>query len=180
MRELVEAMVEKCNLHYEAGEYEEAIKCLDRILEYHPNAPAVWHARGKCLYEMRKYREAIQNFERALKLQEDPNFHFSKGLAHFQLFEYSEAIKEFEKAAKEEKFNADVRFMLSLCKLFSGDEAGAREEFKRSFEIDGERTLELLERYTKAYLRDERAEKLVRAFKKLYQKLSRESTQSSP
>jgi len=55
----------------EKKQYEEAIDCLDRVLETIPSHVNAWINKGYCLAEIKKYEEAIKCFDRALELEPD-------------------------------------------------------------------------------------------------------------
>ena len=57
-----------------AGKSKEALKALDRIVGTHPNDDSLWEARGVALSNMEKYREAVQAFTQALRLNRANRF----------------------------------------------------------------------------------------------------------
>jgi tetratricopeptide (TPR) repeat protein len=57
-----------------AGKSKEALKALDRIVEKHPNDDSLWEAKGIALSNMEKYREAVQAFTQALRLNKGNRF----------------------------------------------------------------------------------------------------------
>jgi tetratricopeptide (TPR) repeat protein len=50
---------------FDLHRYGEAIECLDRVLQAHPNA-MVWHHKGLCCHHLKRYQEAIDCFNKAI------------------------------------------------------------------------------------------------------------------
>jgi Flp pilus assembly protein TadD len=55
----------------EQGNYNEAVKAFDYVLQHDPKDAEAWNNRGACLIELERYTEAEQSFENALKIRPD-------------------------------------------------------------------------------------------------------------
>lgn len=83
------------------NQYDIALECSDRALEFDPNFLDAWNDRGLFFLYLKNYDQAISCFDKAIDL--DPDYAFAyrnKGLAFHELKKYSEAIKCYEKASQ--------------------------------------------------------------------------------
>src|ERR671919_3237897 len=65
--------------------YEEAIQCLDKVLEIDPNAQGTWKGKAFILLDpLQRYEEAIECYDRALEIKpDDIDVYYNKGFALF-------------------------------------------------------------------------------------------------
>ncbi|MDF1533086.1 MAG: tetratricopeptide repeat protein, partial [Methanosarcinaceae archaeon] len=65
----------------------------------YPEKASNWSLKGHALYDLEKYEEAIEAFDRAIELDPKDAFNWNfKGNALYDLEKYEEAIKAFDKA----------------------------------------------------------------------------------
>lgn len=55
-------------LYYAKGNYEEAIKCYDKVVELEPENIEAWYEKGNILEQLRHYKEAINCYDKVLML----------------------------------------------------------------------------------------------------------------
>jgi tetratricopeptide (TPR) repeat protein len=84
------------------------ISSSDKALQIQPNDDAGWNNRGKALFNLGRYEEALVSYKNALEIQ--PNNYYSwkwYGLSLKNLNRYEEAITSFDKALelKPDKFS---------------------------------------------------------------------------
>jgi tetratricopeptide (TPR) repeat protein len=60
------------------NQYEPALDCFNRSLEINPGSAEVWVARGVTLFNMKRFNEANESVDKALKI--DPDIPFAKTL----------------------------------------------------------------------------------------------------
>ena len=83
--------------HYDAQQYEEALKAYERVLQIDPSCLPAWIYKGWALYSLKQYEEALKPFERALQIdQEDFTVWHAKGTALYKLKRYNEAIAFYD------------------------------------------------------------------------------------
>jgi tetratricopeptide (TPR) repeat protein len=61
----------QARVQIDAGQYEEAIISCDRALEYNPNAHEVWVLRGYAFDSLKRYKQALASYEKALEIQKE-------------------------------------------------------------------------------------------------------------
>ncbi len=95
------------------------------------------YARGRELYEQRKYREAIEVFSGLLREDDKnklaDNAQYWIGECQYGLRNFSQAMVEFEKIlvfASSEKHD-DAQLKIALCYLQQGDRAQAKSELEQ-------------------------------------------------
>jgi tetratricopeptide (TPR) repeat protein len=97
------------NTHMQKKEYELAAQAYTKALQLSPSGPnshVYFSNRAAALLSMKKFREAILDSERSLKLK--PNYgkaHARLGLAHFLLGDYRQAMEAYSVALKYEPDN---------------------------------------------------------------------------
>jgi tetratricopeptide (TPR) repeat protein len=62
---------QQARVQIDAGQYEEAIISCDRALEYNPNAHEVWALRGSAFDSLKRYKQALASYEKALEIQKE-------------------------------------------------------------------------------------------------------------
>jgi protein O-GlcNAc transferase len=93
--------LEKAENLKKSKKFEESIKLLDRARDFKEEKRGVnyWFQRGIALTEVRKYEEAIDCFEKDLKLNK-PSFEtfYEKAIVLYTVKKYQEAVECFNKA----------------------------------------------------------------------------------
>jgi len=85
-----------------------------------------WNKKGIALYNLKRYEEALQCYDKAIQLEPNSTEYWSnKGLAFFKLSRYDEALPCFDKATQLEPNNAEYwsNKGLAFFKLSRYDEA---------------------------------------------------------
>ncbi|MEQ8192650.1 MAG: tetratricopeptide repeat protein, partial [Candidatus Eremiobacterota bacterium] len=88
--------------------YEEAIKCFNKVLELKPDYFYVWKSKGLTLDKQGNYEEAIKCYDGASKI--DPNYSLiwnnnEKGNIYYKHGQYEKAIKCYDKILIKESKN---------------------------------------------------------------------------
>jgi len=120
------------------GHYEEAIRLFDRSLEILPTAEGYTY-KGWTLSHMGEYQRAIEEAQRAIRV--DPDFgnpYNDIGVYLIELGKEDEAIPYLEKAKRARRYccRQFPHFNLGRIYLKKRLYEQAREEFKKSLEID--------------------------------------------
>ena len=92
---------------------------------------------GLRLYELGRYEEAIEEFDKAIELDpNDPDYHYYKGIALYELHKYEEAIEEFDKAIELDPNDPVYHYNkgLALGELHKYEEA--IKEFDKAIELN--------------------------------------------
>jgi len=110
-----------------------------------PEAAAQYIAKGTKLHAAKKYREAVEQYEKAIEA--DPSqatVHYNTGLSYYELKKYAEAAKACSEALKLDPRSADARYMLALSYARQSKWSDAKREAKSLKKIDATRGESLL------------------------------------
>ena len=105
---------------------DEALAEMKLAIDLDPVAPLVHTAVGGCLYRMRRYPEALQQFRSTLEL--DPDFyhaHWSLGRVYQAQGLLAQAMECFERALSGSGNNPAVLADMGHCRSVIGDTSGA-------------------------------------------------------
>jgi len=110
-----------------------------------PETAAQYIAQGSELHAAKKYRKAVEQYEKAIKA--DPSqttAHYNLGLSHYELKQYREAAQACLDALKLDPNSADARYMLALSYAQQHEWSDAKREAKALKKIDTKRGESLL------------------------------------
>jgi len=147
------------SLAYLAGELETGAAHIDRALLLNPNLAAAWSARGWVRIFLGAPADAIECFERAMRLSPlDPlayNAYAGMGAGHFFAGRYDEAAPWARKASHEQPNWAPALRIAAQAYALSDRIVEAREAMTRLREIDPALRLSNLARATPPFRRPE-------------------------
>lgn len=129
---IVNSMMEKAVSFMQTGRCEEALKYIEKALEYEPDDPDIWLFRAATLRRLGSNEEAIKSCEVALGYDSrNAEAWGIKGGALCDLGRYQEAIKLYEVALRYQPDYTDAWFGkgAALCEM------GRYEESIRSFDV---------------------------------------------
>ena len=122
------------------GDIESAPEMADRAVALNPNSFDAWSARGWVRRAAGLPQEAVQSFERAIRMNPtDPLLHPSfvgMGIALIELRRFDEAIVAGKKAQRHKSSYAPAYCCLASAFAHLGREAEAREAVARLLEFD--------------------------------------------
>jgi tetratricopeptide (TPR) repeat protein len=98
------------------GEYDRALACFDRAVEFKPDLPEAWYIRGNALFNLGRYEEAIASYDKAVAIK--PDYHqawYNRGVALGNLGRLEEAIASYDQAVAIKNLkSADVEFCSAI------------------------------------------------------------------
>jgi len=122
------------------GDCESEIEMADRAVALNPNSFGAWSARGWVCRAAGLPQEAVQSFERAIRVNPiDPLLHSSfvgMGIALIELRRFDEAIVAGKKAQRQKSSYWPAYCCLASAFAHLGREAEAREAVARLLEFD--------------------------------------------
>ena len=87
-------------IHYQKGEYPEAVRRIDAALKINPNAAAAHNNRGSALKDLGQAKEALASYERAIALKADyAEAFYNRGNVLRELARFGDAAESYERAA---------------------------------------------------------------------------------
>ena len=81
------------------GEYDEAINCYEKILDYNPIDVFAVTMIGTCFSESGQFENALIYVNKALDIDSNYDFlWFNKGMVYFENKDYEDALEYYDKA----------------------------------------------------------------------------------
>ncbi len=99
---------ERAHSYKALGNFLLAYNDYNSAIEIDPNNGFLYLYRGKLLHDEKKFKEAINDFNQAIYLNDREDFYYYRGLSKKGLLEYEEAIKDFTTAI--EKYDESYSF----------------------------------------------------------------------
>jgi adenylate cyclase len=122
------------------GDSESEIELADRAVALNPNSFTAWNGRGYVYKIAGQPDEAVQSFERAIRVSPvDPRLHLTfggMGLAFIELRRFDEAIVAGKKALRQNPSYSPAYRCLACAFAHLGRDAEARDAAARVLELD--------------------------------------------
>lgn len=111
---------------YNEEKYEEALKMVSALGQEYPESNQVSHMKGRILYQQRKFKEALTEFERSIKLGEDPKWVLAwncvyLGLLHKELGSLDQAKEYLSRAMKLKATSNSVKTAIQAWYQMTGE-----------------------------------------------------------
>jgi adenylate cyclase len=121
-------------------DYEGGLDLSDRAVALNPNSARVWAHRGWICFMAGRPEDAIQSFERAMRISPLDPFAYmvfwGKGLALIELGRFDEAVEAAQRALRQRPSLAALYRCLASALAHLGRDAEAREAAARLLEFD--------------------------------------------
>lgn len=128
--------LEKARALYEEGKTEEALKILDELVLSDAKNVDVWILHGRCLSKLRDNSRALQDFGRAVMLDEKRvdalNY---RAFMFFQEQLYTDALKDTDAILLLEPNNGRAYKLRSDCDFQLGNLSQAKEDAQKSCDL---------------------------------------------
>jgi Flp pilus assembly protein TadD len=109
------------------GQYEEAVKALDKAIELSPKDTEVWNNRGIVLAHLKRNKEAIWSFEKATSIDSrNAEAWYNRGMVFCGLERYEDAVISLEKALEIDPQSAIAWHNKGVALRLLGRDAEAR------------------------------------------------------
>jgi len=145
LAERIEAVRETFNqgvTFYNGGQYAEAIKAFEVVLEVDSEQPSVWANVGNCHTKLGQYDKALEAYDHAIALEPENASHYqNKGSVYAANGEAEKAREYYEKAASmsTELSPADAAvnyYNMGVTYINGGQSQEAAEALKKAVELD--------------------------------------------
>lgn len=101
-------------------------------IQLFPRSAKLYARRGRCLFLLKRYQEAVSLFKEALAIKPNaPTALYMLGESHEQLGELNEALRAYQLSA-ETKPQADVFISMGLIHKYQGQYELARKAFSQA------------------------------------------------
>lgn len=129
-------LLEKGDINYLLGHYEEAISDFDKAIEIEPRQQRAYSNRGTAKFALNRYEEAISDYDKAIGLLPTAKTYFSRGTAHFKLGKYQLAIDDYNKAIEMDPQTAINYHNRAIVYLKIGKTESAINDFTKAIELE--------------------------------------------
>lgn len=129
--------------HLNEGEYQKALKEANKAIKNNPDNKILLYRRGQAKKRLQRYDEAIEDFQKALKLNEGKKWAkwpvYRIGEINMERKRYQEAVENFSSALSFDPNWVTAIEARAEAKSKMGDEVGAEEDRHRVRQIKKER-----------------------------------------
>lgn len=142
--QLVKSYYYRSKAHSGLGDFEEALKDINKSLEQDPTDHLTIDMKGKIYLALDRPEDGLKEFKKVLEI--DPSFddiHFSIGRAHYKMMNYNAAISEFDLAISEDPKDSKSYRLRGLSYLILEIDDKACNDLSKARKM-GERRLDAL------------------------------------
>jgi tetratricopeptide (TPR) repeat protein len=117
--------------YFEAGNYDEAVKYLQKAIFYSRDYDLAHHLLGMCYMKLGRFADAVDEFKKTLIISPDSgaDVHSRLGVSYANIKKYNEAKKELLYAIRKEPQFIDARLNLGRIYETEGDNESAIKEY---------------------------------------------------
>lgn len=121
--------------YYMTEDDDNALKYIDRSIEKDASDAAPYYIKGCILNYMKKYAEAVTNFEKAIKLDAiNPKVYSALGDSFYSQQQYANALDAYRKATAQEEPDSRAYYMIAQIYSETGDKQNALKAFYKAKE----------------------------------------------
>ena len=134
----IDAIKYRAMSYQQLGDTKAAIDTYHEGLRVHAYRDDLQTALGNLLIGEGRTGEAIDAYEAAVRLYDDPNNRFSLGKAYLEAGRYSDAANQFDKVIKNEQYSRNGYYGLGQVYSAQKKYSKAIEQFEQAIRKDGE------------------------------------------
>jgi tetratricopeptide (TPR) repeat protein len=122
--------------HYILHEYDNAIKCLSKLIEIKPDDYSTLYSLGMIYLLKKDYKNSIESLEKALKLNPDEFYIlYLLGDAYYYLEDYKKAMSFYHLFIDSTPDKSSAWYSLSACQYYLGEYKESYESFSQSLKF---------------------------------------------
>ena len=119
-----------------SGNYERAIDCFDRAVQYNPHDGAAFNDRALCMIELGTIDAAFEYFDKGIEVEPDyATVYHNKGWLLNKIGRYGEAIEYFQKALELEPLRPVTYEGLGNALINLSDHAAAKQVYEKALSL---------------------------------------------
>lgn len=130
----------QCNLAYNSlitNDFETSVRHYSEALQYDPNTVEAYNGRGQAYLYLKRYPEALGDFEKALASGiETPKLYMNQGKCLVTLKRYEEAIPALTKSLELEPKSAETWLLRGKAQQQTGKTDLALKDYDKSLELE--------------------------------------------
>ncbi len=112
----------RADAFYKSGQYEAAIRDLDKAISLNGNYAMAWYNRGNAYGQLGKFEEAFRDLDQAIGLDpKNANAYNKRGQANAVLGRKENAFVDFNKALELDPANAEIYYNIGITHLNAGN-----------------------------------------------------------
>jgi tetratricopeptide (TPR) repeat protein len=121
---------------YFKGRHREALADYTAAIRLRPGDADAYLVRARTEIELGDTDRALSDYKEAIRLRPDANAHLARGWLLHQLGAYDQALADYNQALQLRPGDPVARFRRGLTRYYSGDNAGAIEDFTGVIGLD--------------------------------------------
>lgn len=122
--------------YLESGDYAEAERSLRRALEHAPDKEYIWERLGCVAHRQKRYQEALDRYQRALRCRYVPYVLVSRAETHVAMGNHDLAVKDLLEAVKRDRLGKHkIWIRLAEIALIQGKEHLAERDYRKAIEF---------------------------------------------
>lgn len=135
--------------YYSAKDNDKALMDCEASLKLNRNNVSCLFIKGQILLEKKKFNEAVDCFnECAAKKMNDGNLFFLRGMANYYLAHNEAAVADFMRYLEVDKANAQVYYLIGICKNDSKPNSGC-DYLRKSYSMGFKQAASMLDEQCK-------------------------------
>lgn len=103
-----------------AGKYEEGIKLLDQAIALDKNEPTLWYNRAMAKSMLRRYEEALPDFDQTIKLNAKAKAYVGRAIARKKLTDYDGALADLGEALRMDPKSGEALYNRAMIYEIQG------------------------------------------------------------
>lgn len=123
--------------HFQRGEFDQAIKYIDKAIELEPDVAVHPSFRGLINHARKRDEDALWDVTKAINLDPDgAAHHYTRGLINHVLENYEDALRDFSKAIELNPENATNYYFRGMINLDIENNEDALKDANKAIELD--------------------------------------------
>lgn len=132
----VNALINRANVKSLLNNNNGAIADLNEAEKIDPSEPEIYYNRGNAENDIKLYKEAIVDFDKAISLSSHEDYYLARGNSKKAIGLYEEAIKDYSQAISIKSNFTDAYYNRANAKQKFSDFIGAIEDYDKAIKIE--------------------------------------------
>ncbi|MBI4309244.1 MAG: tetratricopeptide repeat protein, partial [Candidatus Omnitrophica bacterium] len=129
------ACLQKASVLGSMNDVDQAMVWFDKAIKINPAMAGAYYQRGLLYYKIGAFKDAVDDFTRAIALEHDLKGRYQRGKSYEALKQFDLAIEDFIKFLKADPYDMKALNELVVAYLMKGDRANALAVFNKSISL---------------------------------------------